>query len=137
MSQSVGFIGLGIMGQPMALNLVKAGFQVSVFNRTRDKTALLEKAGARVMKMEAERHDRLCAWISHLPQMISTALAATLVDEFGEEAPLLGRRSRIVRTGDHQRASLDPGRVSDEIGVAQRFAAGHVALHRSGKKHLA
>ncbi|MBZ5515591.1 MAG: NAD(P)-dependent oxidoreductase [Acidobacteriia bacterium] len=48
MSQSVGFIGLGIMGQPMALNLVKAGFQVAVFNRTRAKAAELEKAGARV-----------------------------------------------------------------------------------------
>ncbi|MBZ5544979.1 MAG: NAD(P)-dependent oxidoreductase [Acidobacteriia bacterium] len=54
MSQSVGFIGLGIMGQPMALNLVKAGFQVSVFNRTRDKTALLEKAGARVASSPAD-----------------------------------------------------------------------------------
>lgn len=54
MSQSVGFIGLGIMGQPMALNLVKAGFKVSVFNRTRDKAAPLEKAGARVASSPAE-----------------------------------------------------------------------------------
>jgi len=53
-SQSVGFIGLGIMGQPMALNLVKAGFKVSVFNRTRDKAAPLEKAGARVASSPAE-----------------------------------------------------------------------------------
>jgi prephenate dehydrogenase len=45
---------------------------------------LLEHIGARVMKMDAERHDRLCAWISHLPQMISTALAATLLDEFSD-----------------------------------------------------
>jgi len=36
-----------------------------------------------------EDHDRLVAWISHLPQMISTALASALVEEFGEEAPLL------------------------------------------------
>src|SRR5205807_5958533 len=42
---------------------------------------LLEKIGARVIRMEMERHDRLCAWISHIPQMISTALAATLVEE--------------------------------------------------------
>ena len=39
--------------------------------------------------LPAEEHDRLCAWISHLPQMISTALAAALVEEFGPEAPLL------------------------------------------------
>jgi 3-hydroxyisobutyrate dehydrogenase-like beta-hydroxyacid dehydrogenase len=54
MPQSVGFIGLGIMGQPMALNLVKAGFRVSVFNRTRAKADPLEKAGARVAASPAE-----------------------------------------------------------------------------------
>ena len=48
MAQSIGFIGLGIMGQPMALNLVKAGHKVSVFNRTRSKAEPLEKAGATV-----------------------------------------------------------------------------------------
>src|SRR6266487_6929854 len=37
MAQSIGFIGLGIMGQPMALNLVKAGYKVTAFNRTRSK----------------------------------------------------------------------------------------------------
>jgi 3-hydroxyisobutyrate dehydrogenase-like beta-hydroxyacid dehydrogenase len=54
MSQSIGFIGLGIMGQPMALNLVKAGFKLTVFNRTRDKAAPLEKAGAKVASSPAE-----------------------------------------------------------------------------------
>jgi len=34
----VGFIGLGQMGQAMALNLVKAGHRVVVFNRTRAKS---------------------------------------------------------------------------------------------------
>jgi 3-hydroxyisobutyrate dehydrogenase-like beta-hydroxyacid dehydrogenase len=53
-SQSVGFIGLGIMGQPMALNLVKAGFKVSVFNRMRAKAAPLEKAGAHVASSPAD-----------------------------------------------------------------------------------
>lgn len=32
----IGFIGLGIMGKPMARNLVKAGFDVMVYNRSRD-----------------------------------------------------------------------------------------------------
>jgi 3-hydroxyisobutyrate dehydrogenase-like beta-hydroxyacid dehydrogenase len=54
MPQSVGFIGLGIMGQPMALNLVKAGFLVKVFNRTRSKAEPLERAGARVASTPAE-----------------------------------------------------------------------------------
>jgi 3-hydroxyisobutyrate dehydrogenase len=54
MAQSVGFIGLGIMGQPMALNLVKAGFPVKVFNRTRSKAEPLERAGAQVASSPAE-----------------------------------------------------------------------------------
>ncbi len=54
MAESVGFIGLGIMGEPMALNLVKAGYQVSVYNRTHEKTQSLEQAGARVASTPAE-----------------------------------------------------------------------------------
>ena len=34
MSEKIGFIGLGIMGQGMANNLLKAGFEVNVWNRT-------------------------------------------------------------------------------------------------------
>ena len=34
MPHSIGFIGLGIMGQPMALNLLKAGHKLTVYNRT-------------------------------------------------------------------------------------------------------
>ncbi len=44
----VGFIGLGLMGRPMALNLLKAGFPLTVWNRTRSKAEELSAAGARV-----------------------------------------------------------------------------------------
>ena len=44
----VGFIGLGIMGAPMAANCLKAGFELKVYNRTASKTAALEEAGAGV-----------------------------------------------------------------------------------------
>ena len=54
MAQSIGFIGLGIMGTPMALNLVKAGLKLTVYNRTRDKAEPLERAGARVAASAAE-----------------------------------------------------------------------------------
>jgi 3-hydroxyisobutyrate dehydrogenase-like beta-hydroxyacid dehydrogenase len=54
MSQFIGFIGLGIMGQPMALNLVRAGYQVTAFNRTRSKAEPLERAGARIVSSPAE-----------------------------------------------------------------------------------
>ena len=44
----VGFLGLGVMGQPMALNLAAAGVDLVVWNRTPDKTAPLRAAGADV-----------------------------------------------------------------------------------------
>jgi prephenate dehydrogenase len=57
----------------------------------------IDQIGARIAMLPPEDHDRLCAWISHLPQMISTALAAALVDEFGEEAPLLPAGGRALQ----------------------------------------
>jgi len=54
MAESVGFIGLGIMGEPMALNLVKAGYEVTVYNRTPEKAEPLKKAGAKVAATPAE-----------------------------------------------------------------------------------
>ena len=45
---SVGFIGLGIMGLPMAGHILKAGYPLTVYNRTRSKTRSLEAAGAAV-----------------------------------------------------------------------------------------
>ncbi len=48
MKPSVGFIGLGLMGRPMVANLLKAGFPVTVWNRTRAKAASLAQQGARV-----------------------------------------------------------------------------------------
>src|SRR6202789_2510768 len=48
MKPTIGFIGLGLMGGPMASNLVKAGFPVTVWNRTASKAASLVKQGAKL-----------------------------------------------------------------------------------------
>jgi 3-hydroxyisobutyrate dehydrogenase-like beta-hydroxyacid dehydrogenase len=48
MAQKIGFIGLGIMGDPMARNVVTAGFDLLVFNRTAEKAAPHEKLGAKM-----------------------------------------------------------------------------------------
>ena len=50
----LGWIGLGRMGEPMALNLVKAGHQVSVYNRSAGKTRALADAGAAVAARPAD-----------------------------------------------------------------------------------
>jgi 3-hydroxyisobutyrate dehydrogenase len=50
----VGLVGLGIMGRPMARNLLKAGFEVTVFSRTRAKVDELQQAGASAAASPAE-----------------------------------------------------------------------------------
>lgn len=54
MSERVGFVGLGIMGQGMARNLLKAGFIVSVWNRTASKMDALVAEGAQAQSTPAE-----------------------------------------------------------------------------------
>jgi len=47
-SKRIGWIGLGNMGVPMVKNLLKAGFEVTVYNRTAAKAAPLQEAGAKL-----------------------------------------------------------------------------------------
>ena len=48
-NESIGFIGLGMMGKPMAENLLAAGYRLRVFNRSSDKAASLAESGATVV----------------------------------------------------------------------------------------
>jgi len=50
----VGFIGLGVMGKSMARNILRAGFPLTVYNRSRGKVEELEKEGARAASSPAE-----------------------------------------------------------------------------------
>lgn len=50
----IGFVGLGIMGRPMAKNLLKAGFEVTAYNRSEGPRAELAAAGARIATTPAE-----------------------------------------------------------------------------------
>lgn len=54
MTEPVGFIGLGIMGRPMALNLIKAGYELVVHARRPESMAPLAEAGARTASSPAE-----------------------------------------------------------------------------------
>ena len=48
MLKSIGFIGIGLMGLPMATNLIKNGYNLKVYNRTTSKTQSLKELGAKV-----------------------------------------------------------------------------------------
>jgi prephenate dehydrogenase len=55
----------------------------------------VERMGCRTMDLDAARHDRICAWVSHLPQMVSTAMAAMFEDEFAQ-APEMAEEFRLI-----------------------------------------
>jgi prephenate dehydrogenase len=78
----------------------------------------IDQIGARVAMLPPEDHDRLCAWISHVPQMISTALAAALVEEFGEEAPLLPAGGRALR--EMTRIATSPYSMWRDIAITNK-----------------
>ena len=54
MAERVAFLGTGIMGAPMARNLLNAGFQVRVWNRTPDKARVLAAEGAELAETPAD-----------------------------------------------------------------------------------
>ncbi len=84
MSDRIGFIGLGIMGKPMAGHLVKAGYEVTVWNRTASKTREIAKAGARLgasPKDVASRSDVTITMVADTPDVRQVILGAEGVIE--------------------------------------------------------
>src|SRR5215475_447584 len=81
-------------------------------------TGWIDAIGARIAMLPADEHDRLCAWISHVPQMISTALAAALVEEFGGEAPLLPAGGRALQ--EMTRISASPYSMWRDVAISNQ-----------------
>jgi len=78
----------------------------------------VERLGAKIAALAPEKHDLLCAWVSHLPQMVSTALAASLVDQFGKDAPLLPAGGRALR--EMTRISASPYSMWRDIALTNK-----------------
>jgi len=78
----------------------------------------IDAIGARIAMLPADEHDRLCAWISHVPQMISTALAAALVEEFGADAPVLPAGGRALQ--EMTRISASPYSMWRDVAITNK-----------------
>ncbi len=65
--------------------------------RQQEYVDLLQSLGTHVVAIDPERHDRLCAWISHLPQMMATALASMLREELGDDEVVMQIGGRALR----------------------------------------
>jgi prephenate dehydrogenase len=86
----------------------------------------IAKIGPDIQSIDAAEHDRFCAWISHLPQMISTGLAATLVEEFGEDASLLEAGGRALR--EMTRISASPYGIWRDVVLTNKKNVGEALL---------
>ena len=72
MAEKVGFIGLGIMGGPMAHNLIEAGYELVLYNRPDGKAKELAGEGAEVVdsyKEVAEQSDVIVTMLPNSPQV--------------------------------------------------------------------
>lgn len=77
MSERVGFIGLGIMGSGMARNLLKAGFDLAVWNRTASKAEGIVREGARLASSPADlaaQSDVIVICVSDTPDVEAVLL---------------------------------------------------------------
>lgn len=57
----------------------------------------VKKFGAHDVSLKPAEHDRICAWVSHMPQLVSTAMSAMLEDEFGDSPELRAIGGRALR----------------------------------------
>jgi 2-hydroxy-3-oxopropionate reductase len=98
MSEKVGFVGLGIMGRPMARNLVEAGYDLVVFNRSRGAVEELAEEGAETAgspKEVAQGSDVVITMLPDSPDVWEVVAGEDGVLEGIEEGALLVDMSTI------------------------------------------
>lgn len=89
--KSIGFIGLGIMGAPMATNLLKKGYSVTIYNRTSTKTEEFQRLGADIVSTPAE----VARSVDVLFTMVSDNQAIEDIF-FGDEGIMNGIRPGLI-----------------------------------------
>jgi 3-hydroxyisobutyrate dehydrogenase len=113
----IGFIGLGIMGRPMARNLLRAGFELTVWNRSRAGIDALVAEGARDAdspRAVAERSDAVITIVGDSPDVEQVALGA----------------AGIVEGAHEGLCHIDMTTMSPAVSrsIAERYAAGRIVL---------
>jgi 3-hydroxyisobutyrate dehydrogenase-like beta-hydroxyacid dehydrogenase len=109
MTMKVGFIGLGQMGAGMAANLIKAGHELTIYNRTRSKgKALLERAAhAAVELADACRGD---------------AVFTMLADDLAVESVVCGKQGILAFL---PKCAIHISASTISIGLSERLTADH------------
>jgi 3-hydroxyisobutyrate dehydrogenase-like beta-hydroxyacid dehydrogenase len=109
--QRIGWIGLGKMGIPMSKNLVKKGYPVTVFNRTKEKTKELVAEGAKV----AESPKGLAADSDVIISMISDDPVLEEVS-IGKNGAFEGAKAGTIYIDMSTVSPVSSGRVAEVAG---------------------
>ncbi len=107
----VAFIGTGLMGEPMAFRLLKAGYNLFVFNRTKSKTERLKKHQAKVFDLPADAIRETSVIITMLTDF--NAISETL---FTEKISFKGKTLIQMSTISPKESLLLKNRIEENEG---------------------
>jgi 3-hydroxyisobutyrate dehydrogenase len=114
-SKNVAILGLGTMGSGMAANLLKAGFSVSVYNRTASKAQTLVDQGARLASTPAEA------------ALGASIIISMLADDVASRKVWLGERGALesVREGATlvESSTVSPAWIAEFAALAEKRGA--------------
>jgi len=140
----IGFIGLGIMGKPMSKNLLKAGYQLVVFNRSKGAVKELIAAGAKAADSPrgvAEQTEIVITMLPNSPEVrevvlgeagvIEGAAKGSIVIDMSSIAPLVSRE--IASRLDEKGIEMLDAPVS---GGEPKAIEGTLAVMVGGKKEI-
>ncbi|MFB9989723.1 NAD(P)-dependent oxidoreductase [Bacillus benzoevorans] len=108
----IGFIGLGTMGLPMAHNLLKSGYELIIYNRTKEKMSILEEKGAMIARSPKE-----VAAQSELVFTMLTADAAVEEVILGEDGIIDGAYPGLIVIDSSTIAPNTSKKVAEELAL--------------------
>jgi 2-hydroxy-3-oxopropionate reductase len=131
MPERVGFVGLGIMGKPMAKNLMDAGYELTVHNRSPEKAEELGEAGATVANSPREVAQNSDVIITMLPGppevreivagengLLENAREGSLIVDMSTSSPVLARE--LARyAGERGVGMLDAPVSGGDVGAIE------------------
>lgn len=125
---NVGFIGLGLMGKPMASNLLRAGHRLTAYNRSRpavDELVALGAAGAHSVAETAAEADVVITMLPDGPdvravaeQLFEAARPGTLLIDMSTISPLVAREL-AAQAAEHRLAMLDAPVSGGDVGARE------------------
>lgn len=139
----IGFIGLGIMGRPMAKNLIAAGYALTVYNRSRPGVLELAAAGAMDGASPADvarRSDIIITIVTDTPDVVEVVLGEGGILEGAREGQILIDMSTISPTTTREIAAkcrakgvamIDAPVSGGELGAIR----GSLAIMAGGPEH--